>query len=43
MEDDGDILIQNINKYYDMLLDYTMNIVSNTKKERIKKVMEELS
>lgn len=38
-----DSLTDEINKWYDVLLDYVMKHVEITKKERIRKTMEELS
>ena len=43
VEDDGSILNENINRYYDILLEYVMSHVEINKKERIKKTIEELS
>ena len=43
VEDDGSILNENINRYYDILLEYVMSHVKINKKERIKKTIEELS
>lgn len=43
VEDDRSILNDNINKYYNILLEYVMSCVSKNKKERIKKTIEELS
>lgn len=43
VEDDRSVLNDNINKYYNILLDYVMSCVSKNKKERIKKTIEELS
>ena len=43
VEDDRSVLNDNINKYYNILLDYVMSCVFKNKKERIKKTIEELS
>ena len=43
VEDDRSVLNDNINKYYNILLEYVMSCVSKNKKERIKKTIEELS
>ena len=43
VEDNGSILNENINRYYDILLEYVMSHVEINKKERIKKTIEELS
>ena len=43
VEDDGSILNENINRYYDILLEYVMSHVEINKKERIKKTIEEIS
>ena len=43
VEDDRSVLNDNINKYYNIILEYVMSCVSKNKKERIKKTIEELS
>jgi hypothetical protein len=43
IDDNDSYLNKNINKYYNMLLEYVMNKVEANKKELIKKTMEELS
>lgn len=43
VDDNDSYLNKNINKYYNMLLEYVMNKVEANKKELIKKTMEEFS
>lgn len=43
LEDDNTELTNQINKWYNILLDFVMKHVESNKKERIKKIMEELS
>ena len=43
MIDDDSELIKEINKWYELLLEYVMKKVEVNKKERIKRIMEELS
>lgn len=43
LDDDNTILANEINKWYNILLEFVMKHVESNKKERIKKIMEELS
>lgn len=43
VEDDGSLLNQRINAYYDMFLEYVMEHVEVNKKKRIEETMKELS